>query len=46
MIIMGVDHAIAFPNLFTYYEQYMAKSIFYIIITTTYIRDGLRNGRL
>ncbi len=27
MIIMGVEHVIAFPNLFTYYEQDMAKSI-------------------
>ncbi len=26
MIIMGVEHVIAFLNLFTYYEQDMAKS--------------------
>ncbi len=27
MTIMGAKHVIAFPNLFTYYEQDMAKSI-------------------
>jgi hypothetical protein len=27
MIVMGVKHAITFPDLFTYYEQDMAKSI-------------------
>jgi hypothetical protein len=29
MIIMGVEHVIAFPNLFTYYEQDMVKSIIF-----------------
>ncbi len=27
MIVMGVEHVIAFPKFFTYYEQDMAKSI-------------------
>jgi hypothetical protein len=27
---MGVEHVIAFPNLFTYYEQDMAKSIIFL----------------
>ncbi len=27
MIVMGVEHVITFLNLFTYYEQDMAKSI-------------------
>jgi hypothetical protein len=27
MIVMGAKHVITFPNLFTYYEQDMAKSI-------------------
>ncbi len=27
MTIMGVEHVIAFPNLFTYYEKDMIKSI-------------------
>jgi hypothetical protein len=27
MIVMGAEHVITFPNLFTYYEQNMAKSI-------------------
>jgi len=27
MIVMGAEHVITFPNLFTYYEQDMAKSI-------------------
>jgi hypothetical protein len=30
MIIMDVEHVIAFPNLFTYYEQDMAKSIIFL----------------
>jgi hypothetical protein len=29
MIVMGAKHVIAFPNLFTYYEQNMAKSIIF-----------------
>jgi hypothetical protein len=29
MIVMGVEHVIAFPNLFTYYEQDMVKSIIF-----------------
>jgi len=29
MIVMGVKHVIAFPNLFIYYEQDMAKSIIF-----------------
>jgi hypothetical protein len=29
MTIMGAKHVIAFPNLFTYYEQDMAKSIIF-----------------
>jgi hypothetical protein len=29
MTIMGVEHVITFPNLFTYYEQDMAKSIIF-----------------
>jgi hypothetical protein len=29
MIVMGVEHVIAFPNLFTYYEQDMGKSIIF-----------------
>jgi hypothetical protein len=29
MIVMGVEHVIAFLNLFTYYEQDMAKSIIF-----------------
>jgi hypothetical protein len=43
---MGAKHVMVFPNLFTYYEQDMAKSIFIIIITTMYIKDGMRNGRV
>ncbi len=42
MIVVGAKHVIAFLKFFTYYEQNMA----YLIITTTYIRDGPRNGRL
>ncbi len=37
---MGVEHVIVFPNLFTYYEQDMAKSIVSLITTTKYINDG------
>jgi hypothetical protein len=29
MITMGVEHVIAFPNLFTYYEQDMVKYIIF-----------------
>ncbi len=29
MIVMGVEHVIVFPNLFTYYEQNVAKSIIF-----------------
>jgi hypothetical protein len=29
MIIMGVEHVIAFPNLFTYYEQDTTNSIIF-----------------
>jgi len=29
MIVMGVEHVIAFPNFFTYYELNMAKSIIF-----------------
>jgi hypothetical protein len=29
MNVMGVNRVIAFPNLFTYYEQNMAKSIIF-----------------
>ncbi len=29
MIVMGAEHVMAFPNLFTYYEQDMAKSIIF-----------------
>jgi hypothetical protein len=29
MIVMGVEQVIAFPNLFTYYEQDMAKFIIF-----------------
>jgi hypothetical protein len=29
MIVMGAEHVIVFPNLFTYYEQDMAKSIIF-----------------
>ncbi len=29
MIVMGAEHVITFPNLFTYYEQDMAKFIIF-----------------
>jgi hypothetical protein len=29
MTIMGVEHVTTFPNLFTYYEQNMTKSILF-----------------
>jgi hypothetical protein len=29
MTVMGVEHVITFPNLFTYYEQDLAKSIIF-----------------
>jgi hypothetical protein len=29
MIVMGVEHVIAFSNLFIYYEQDMVKSIIF-----------------
>jgi hypothetical protein len=29
MIVIDVEHVIAFPNLFTYYEQDMAKSVIF-----------------
>jgi hypothetical protein len=29
MIVMGVEHVVAFPNLSTYYEQDMAKFIIF-----------------
>jgi hypothetical protein len=29
MIVMGVEHVIVFPNLFTFYEQNIAKSIIF-----------------
>jgi hypothetical protein len=43
---MGFQHVITFPNLFTYYEQDMAKSTFYFITTTMYIKDGMKYGRV
>jgi hypothetical protein len=46
MIIIGVNHVITFPNFFTYYEQDMVKSIFLYIITTMYIKDGMRDVRV
>ncbi len=46
MTIMGVEHVIGFPNLFTYYEQNMVKSIIFFDTTTMYIKDGMKDGRV
>ncbi len=43
---MGVEHVIGFPNLFTYYEQNMVKSIIFFDTTTMYIKDGMKDGRV
>ncbi len=46
MIVMDVEHVIAFPNLFTYYEQDTAKSIIFFDYYNMYIKDGMKNGRV
>ncbi len=46
MIVMGVEHVIVFLNLSTYYEQDMVKSFLKKIITTMYIKDGKKNGKV
>ncbi len=46
MIILGAKKVLAFPNLFTYYEQYMAKSmIFYYYYNNVY-EGHYEKGRL
>jgi hypothetical protein len=32
MIVLGVEQALAFPNLFTYYEEDTAKLFYYSMI--------------
>jgi hypothetical protein len=47
MTNIGVEHVITFPNLFTYYEQDMVKSIiFFDYYNNFYIKDGTRDGRV
>jgi len=45
MIVMGAEHVITFPNFSLIMNKIWLNLLFYLIITTTYTKDGSRNGR-
>ncbi len=46
MIILKAKQILVFPNLFTYYEQDMEKSMIFWIVIILCMKDIMKNGRL
>jgi len=46
MIVMDVEHVIVFSNLSHIMNKIWLSPLFSLIITTMYIKDGMKNGRV